>query len=123
MGDMAESEIPEEPGWYNDPEGVRPYQAYWDGKKWTGETRPSLIRRRTRRYAGWSIIVLVGGGYLWIVVDTIVKLSVTDYYSWELEGPTVIGLVAMTGVLAAGLVFIGIQMVRNADHRQRRIPG
>ncbi len=122
MGDMAESEKPTTPGWYNDPEGVRPYQAYWDGEKWTGETRPSLVRRRTRRYAGWSIIVLVGGGYLWIVIDTIVKLIVTDYYSWELEGPTVIGLAAMTGLLPASLVVIGIQMVRNADRSQRRFP-
>lgn len=29
-----------DPGWYNDPDGVHSHQAYWDGKQWTGETRP-----------------------------------------------------------------------------------
>jgi len=28
------------PGWYNDPEGTHRHQAYWDGEKWTGQTRP-----------------------------------------------------------------------------------
>ncbi len=28
-----------EPGWYNDPDGVHEHQAYWDGTKWTGDTR------------------------------------------------------------------------------------
>jgi hypothetical protein len=28
------------PGWYNDPAGNANHQAYWDGQKWTGSTRP-----------------------------------------------------------------------------------
>ena len=29
------------PGWYNDPDGEYSHQAYWDGEKWTGDTRRS----------------------------------------------------------------------------------
>ena len=42
MGDMAGSENPTTPGWYDDPDGVHKHQAYWDGARWTGETRGPL---------------------------------------------------------------------------------
>jgi len=29
------------PGWYPDPSGVEQYR-YWDGRVWTGETRPMM---------------------------------------------------------------------------------
>lgn len=35
------SPAPTEPGWYNDPSGEATHQAYWDGKQWTGATRPN----------------------------------------------------------------------------------
>lgn len=41
----GESSAPADPmekkpaGWYNDPSGKAQHQAYWDGEKWTGETR------------------------------------------------------------------------------------
>lgn len=33
---------PTKPGWYNDPDSLHSHQAYWDGEKWTGETRDRL---------------------------------------------------------------------------------
>jgi hypothetical protein len=41
--DAEESErsrLPVKPGWYNDPTGTHSHQAYWDGSKWSGATRP-----------------------------------------------------------------------------------
>jgi hypothetical protein len=32
--------MPTLPGWYHDPSGVTSHQAWWDGTKWTGATRP-----------------------------------------------------------------------------------
>ena len=34
-----DSKQPTSPGWYRDPTGVATHEAYWDGEKWTGETR------------------------------------------------------------------------------------
>jgi hypothetical protein len=31
---------PTVPGWYHDPSGVATHQAWWDGQRWTGATRP-----------------------------------------------------------------------------------
>jgi hypothetical protein len=50
---------PTEPGWYSDPEGVRSHQAYWDGEKWTGETRRPRGRVWTR-WVGYGAIGLAG---------------------------------------------------------------
>lgn len=32
-----------QPGWYRDPEGL-PRQRYWDGKSWTSDTRPMILK-------------------------------------------------------------------------------
>lgn len=48
MAETAEPENPMEgkpPGWYSDPSGKAQHQAYWDGEKWTGETRTEFQAR------------------------------------------------------------------------------
>jgi hypothetical protein len=41
QSEAVQEEAVKAPGWYNDPEGVHHrHQAYWDGEKWTGQTRP-----------------------------------------------------------------------------------
>jgi hypothetical protein len=30
---------PNKPGWYDDPDGVADRQTYWDGQRWSGQTR------------------------------------------------------------------------------------
>ena len=72
------SELPQNPGWYSDPEGKLPHQAYWDGEKWTGETRDAkpnrkagLFRRVMTDPSEWSfshtvlaVVVSVGVGII-----------------------------------------------------------
>lgn len=36
-----QSGLPDAPGWYSDPDGMYRHEAFWDGEKWTGETRPA----------------------------------------------------------------------------------
>lgn len=63
-----------QPGWYPDPDG-KPAERYWDGDKWTEQTRPQTvkksqpkkngdyIKREKSRYdglIGWSIIIIIG---------------------------------------------------------------
>jgi len=51
------------PGWYDDPSGQAPHQAYWDGEKWTGQIRPGPRTTRRTRFPPWvwvaGTIVLV----------------------------------------------------------------
>lgn len=37
---MSDREVP--PGWYPDPDG-KPSERYWDGLKWTSESRPFSV--------------------------------------------------------------------------------
>jgi hypothetical protein len=65
------------PGWYSDPEGVHTHQAYWDGEKWTGATRPQPTRNRTWMW----IAVTIGVGmalvvfFLLLVLNSLYMLS------------------------------------------------
>ena len=53
------SRLPTTPGWYNDPQGVYPLQAYWDGERWTG---------RTRRHRPWEwVAVAVLGAVIYVI--------------------------------------------------------
>jgi hypothetical protein len=48
-GTGTASRNPTQPGWYSDPNGVHSHQAYWDGEKWTGETRSGRKDARKAR--------------------------------------------------------------------------
>ncbi|MGD2061234.1 MAG: hypothetical protein PVF87_10240 [Acidimicrobiia bacterium] len=59
------SKSPPEPGWYFNAEGT--YQAYWDGERWTGVTRPPPPRRTQRSRAPawlWGLVVVISIGVL-----------------------------------------------------------
>ena len=107
------SEPPVEPGWYSDPSRNARHEAYWDGNQWT-RTRPSRQRRLVRSTIGWTLIIGSLGFFAWVAVDVIVGLTVTNYYVWEAEGPTVVGIAAMVGIFASVGVFIGARMIRTA---------
>ncbi|MGD2061365.1 MAG: DUF2510 domain-containing protein [Acidimicrobiia bacterium] len=69
MSDLPETVVegshPTEPGWYFDPEGRYAHQAYWDGEKWTGETRRGRKEARKARersfHRSWLTVGLVLG--------------------------------------------------------------
>ncbi len=130
------SELPQNPGWYIDPEGKLPHQAYWDGEKWTGETRdakpnrngdvpgPDLTRddaadtgvpsTRTDARAGWVFDLLVGIP-LGFFVGFFALLTLESNFSF----PTVID--AVVGVTVLGGSVIGVPMLlRRARARRRR---
>ena len=54
---------PTEPGWYDDPQGAHKHHAYWDGEKWTGQTRSP--RRSVGSLVVATVIVL---GLLTLVI-------------------------------------------------------
>ena len=56
---MSHSEAPSEPGWYDDPDGKRGIEVYWNGERWSGAPRKKAPEQ------SWS-------GILTIVVGTIV---------------------------------------------------
>jgi hypothetical protein len=61
-------------GWYNDPSGAVTHQAYWNGERWTGDTRPgpqAALGVKQRR-SGCLVIALVVGALL--IVGFIVAL-------------------------------------------------
>lgn len=87
----AESSAPRAPeGWYPDPSGGD-NQAFWDGSKWTGETRrPAPPRRPEQAQSGdWSRRLLIGGGIAlavspflpWVKVILLGDLSLFQLYS------------------------------------------
>lgn len=70
IGATSSSGAPTSPGWYNDPSGNASHQAYWDGEKWTGATRPDpttpadgtppvVTAQQRRSGCGWIIIALI----------------------------------------------------------------
>ena len=67
-----------EPGWYYDPTGVASHQAYWDGEKWTGATRPGPAQigqptKSSRSLVGVS--VAVGAAIVLIVILAVVVVQ------------------------------------------------
>jgi len=54
---MSSNQPPGRPGWYNDPEGVYQHQAYWDGQRWTGQTRRQTAP--VDRWVKW-VAILIG---------------------------------------------------------------
>jgi len=82
MSDMA---TPALPGWYNDPEGVRPHQAYWDGEKWTGAIRRETDQP-TRKNRAWMWVVFgivaVAVCYLGLLVVALRWLTSGGFYSY-----------------------------------------
>lgn len=63
--------IPVEPGWYEDPSGEATHEAYWDGEKWTGATRPDRKKRRRRQVTiGLAIGVAVLGSWAEFSADS-----------------------------------------------------
>ena len=65
---MSSPETPTEPGWYDDPDGNRRMQRYWNGDKWSGAPR-----QRPPELA-WSGIALIVGGTI--------ALSVLVWWAW-----------------------------------------
>lgn len=63
----AQTNTSSSPGWYKDPSGEAVHEAYWDGEKWTGETRrpgaPDVPRSTSVRSRPW----LLAGGALLVV--------------------------------------------------------
>ncbi|MEA1903387.1 MAG: DUF2510 domain-containing protein [Actinomycetota bacterium] len=61
---MSTSETPSEAGWYDDPDGRRDLQRYWNGETWSGapRKRPPQLK--------WSgvLVMFVGGVVLTAVV-------------------------------------------------------
>ncbi len=76
---LAESETPAPPsapshpmegkpaGWYDDPSGNATHQAFWDGAKWTGQTRPRSTTQppqQSTKKSGVGKWILIGIGVL-----------------------------------------------------------
>jgi hypothetical protein len=65
--------LPQKPGWYSDPEGNQPYEAFWDGQRWSGATRPKpmsgpVIGKTRMRPLGWEVgLVLMVAGAGWFL--------------------------------------------------------
>ncbi len=56
---MSPRTEPTEPGWYDDPHTSN-HQLYWNGTRWTGETRPHPVRaRKQARVAGWVLLAII----------------------------------------------------------------
>lgn len=77
------AEIPTEPGWYSDPEGVQKHQAYWDGTKWTGAIRPA--RNKSQRWLWVLGFVVFLGVAVWVVSDRIEQRREYDSYEAALN--------------------------------------
>lgn len=67
---MIQPEPPTEAGWYDDPHSGK-HQIYWNGTKWTGETRSHPVRaRRQARVAGWVLLAIILTTIIGIGVNT-----------------------------------------------------
>ena len=89
---------PTKPGWYNDPDGRYSHQAYWNGEKWTGATRPTPSR--TQSVAAMS---------LWAV--TVAVVAVLFNLGCDLLG--LFALLAIGAVSGIGSVVLSHQFVRS----------
>lgn len=77
------STSPTIPGWYYDPSGSATHQAYWDGGKWTGATRPDPRRfpdampprPRTNR---WVIVAIIIGVAVFATAVALVAIYLAD---------------------------------------------
>ena len=50
------------PGWYVDPSGGSRYEMFWDGRRWTGETRRTdRSRRRSKAFGVFFVTILLAG--------------------------------------------------------------
>jgi len=65
---VSHSAKPSEPGWYDDPDGRKKLQRYWNGEKWAGAPRKRPPEQK------WSGLILM-------VVGTIV-LSAAIWWIW-----------------------------------------
>jgi hypothetical protein len=65
--------MPTTPGWYHDPEGRSAHQAWWDGTRWTGATRPDpgqlpQVVAETPRTVGKVVVAVVVGFVVLVAV-------------------------------------------------------
>ena len=102
---------PTQPGWYKDPSGRQTHEAYWDGEKWTGETRQSTggPSASPNEPARW---VLVGAGAL---------LALGSFLPWAQAGIFSLPGTRGDGVLTliAGVFMLMIAFIK----RSSVIPG
>ncbi len=66
------SKSPASPGWYFNAE--RTYQAYWDGERWTGVTRPPPPDRPQERATFSWVWILVAVSWLALLVSLTIWL-------------------------------------------------
>jgi hypothetical protein len=78
----TDQKLPDEPGWYEDPDGQYSHEACWDGEKWTGATRPNQsetnIRRDARRRSNRKLILTIVGGVFITSLLVVIAGCVTD---------------------------------------------
>lgn len=53
---MSTPKTPSEPGWYDDPEGRRNIERYWNGESWSGAPRS-----RPPEFKWWAAVLTVVG--------------------------------------------------------------
>jgi hypothetical protein len=77
---------PSAPGWYNDPSGVAAHQAYWDGGRWTGATRPDPRMFPVAPGAGpeerdrlRTALIVLG------IIVTVATVAAAIYYGFQFE--------------------------------------
>jgi hypothetical protein len=63
-------------GWYKDPTGTAAYEAYWDGHRWTGATRPVSGTGPTAKRSSCRTAAIVGGLLFLIPILVALFLSV-----------------------------------------------
>ncbi len=64
---MSHPETPTEPGWYDDPDGKRGIEVYWNGERWSGAPRKKPPELE------WSgILLIVVGTIVFTVVIAVV---------------------------------------------------
>ena len=97
------------PGWYRDPSGVQSHEAYWDGARWTGATRPPGGRESQKlswidvlfRYKGRISVGVYWLAYViaWVVAALLIlpfwgELDAVDPGDSPSAGATLVTLVA-----------------------------
>ena len=55
------------PGWYVDPSGGSRYEMFWDGRKWTGQTRRTDRSRRRSKAVGVFVVTVLLAGFVAMV--------------------------------------------------------
>ncbi len=98
-----------EAGWHNDPNGKQSHQAYWDGEKWTGETRatPGTTAGNTglltalKLMMGAAAAVILGSFLPWASLTAPLVGTVTQS---GMEGDGVISAIAGVILLVAAVV-------------------